>query len=118
MLSTGLPVSRYVSVEVSLTTPGVVLSAIHTALIIGSSNVIDTAERARSYGSISDVGKDFASTTPEFLSAELWFSQNPRPDNVMIGRWAKTPTSAVLVGGVLSPLQQAISVWQTITTGS
>lgn len=117
MLSSGLPISRYVNVQVSLTTPGIVSPAINSLMIIGSSDIIPPGERARQYANISEVGAEFADDTPEFLAAEIYFSQNPRPDNVFIGRWVKTPTSAYLTGGILNASEQSMAAWQAITDG-
>lgn len=118
MLSTGLPISRYVSVQVSLTTPGVVGPAINTGLIIGSSSVIDAGERMRRYANISEVADEFDTDSPEYLGADAWFSQNPRPDHVMLGRWIKTAESAQLIGADLTLAEQGIALWQDIADGS
>ncbi|HEY0723788.1 MAG TPA: DUF3383 family protein, partial [Pyrinomonadaceae bacterium] len=118
MLSSGLPISRYVNVAVSLTTPGIIAPAINSLMIIGSSDVIDAGERARNYANISEVASDFGTDTEEFKSAEMWFSQNPRPDNVFIGRWIQSPTSGGLVCGILNAEEQSLAVWTAITDGS
>lgn len=118
MLSTGLPVSRYVSVQISLTTPGVTSEAINTGLIVGSSPVIDVTERMRQYADINEVAQQFPATSPEYLAADAWFSQNPRPSNLMLGRWVKTAAPAQLVGGALALAEQNIALWQAITAGS
>jgi hypothetical protein len=116
-LSTGLPVSRYVSVSVSLTSPAIIEAAINTCLIIGTSPVIDAGERMRSYANISGVAEDFGTDAEEFHAAEAWFSQMPSPDNLMIGRWVDVPTPAILEGGILAPGEQHILDWQDITDG-
>lgn len=95
----GLPVSRLVSVAISLTPPAPSVEDIDTILILGSSNIIDTTQRMRTYGDINSVAGDFGTTAPEYLASVLWFEQNPQPSSVNIGRWAKTATNALLVGG-------------------
>jgi hypothetical protein len=117
MLSTGLSVSRLVSVQVSLTTPAITAPAINSCLILGSSNVIGSAERMRDYSSIAEVAGDFLTTSPEYLSADMWFAQSPSPQNVFIGRWFKTAGSGVLSCGALTEAEQALSLWTTITDG-
>jgi hypothetical protein len=117
MLSTGLSVSRLVSVSVSLTTPAITAPAINALLILGSSNVIGSAERMRAYGSISDVGADFLTSSPEFQSADMWFSQAPSPEVVYIGRWFKTPAAGQLVGRPLTGTEQTIATWNAIVAG-
>jgi hypothetical protein len=117
MLSTGLPVSRYVPVQISMTTPGIIAETVNTLLLVGSSDVIDTTERMRKYADISEVASDFGTVAPEYLAATLWFGQSPRPDNLNIGRWAKTATEGSLVGGILPPTEQDIALWTAVTTG-
>jgi hypothetical protein len=117
MLSTGLPVSRLVKVNVSMTTPAVIAPAINTCLLLGSSDVIDATERMRAYGNISEVASDFGTAAPEYLGAVAWFSQNPSPDNLFVGRWIKTASAGKLIGGALSPTEQLMTAWNAVTTG-
>jgi len=113
-----LSVSRNIAVAVTLTAAAAQAQNLNTLLILGNSPVIDTTERIRTYLSLTAVGLDFGSTTPEYLSAQAYFSQSPRPAQLKIGRWAKTATNGQLRGGVLSPAQQALANFQAITTGS
>lgn len=54
--------------------------------IIGESTVIPETERFRIYTSIDDMLEDgFMNTSPEYLAAQLYFSQNPAPLRVVIG---------------------------------
>lgn len=116
--TSGLPVSRLVSVDVVLTTPAVIAPAIDTLLLLGTSPVIDTGERMRSYANISEVAADFGTTAEEYQAADLWFAQTPSPDNLFIGRWAKTATAGAVVGGVLAPLDQLMATWTAVTNGA
>src|ERR1700761_4421440 len=117
-MSTGLPVSRVVTVEVILTPQAAQFANFNSLLILGSSGVIDTVERMRSYGSIDEVANDFGTTAPEYLAAVLWFEQNPQPTQLYIGEWAKTATHGTLKCGTLSAAQQAMTVWNAITAGA
>lgn len=87
-------------------------------LILGSSGVIDTNTRIRSYSSITGVATDFGTTAPEYLAALQFFSQNPQPSILYIGEWAKTATKGQLLGAPLTTAQQAIAPFQAITTGA
>jgi hypothetical protein len=117
MLSTGLPVSRLVKVDVSLTTPAVIAPAINTCMLLGTSTVINAVERVRRYNNITEVAADFGTTAEEYLGADLWFSQSPQPDNLYIGRWIKTPSAGLLLGRPLLESEQLIASWQAITAG-
>lgn len=51
------------------------------------------AERIRFYTSLAEVASDFPTTTsPEYLAAQAFFSQSPRPSRIAIGRGALPPT--------------------------
>ncbi|MDF0501626.1 DUF3383 domain-containing protein [Burkholderia cenocepacia] len=117
-MSNGLPVSRLINVTINLAALAAQGANMNTGLILGPSAIIDTNERARSYGSINDVMADFGTNTPEYFAAALYFNQVPQPQQLMIGRWAKTATSGSLRGGVLSTAQQDMTVWKAVTAGA
>jgi hypothetical protein len=115
----GLAVSDVVNVSVSLEPLAVPTRNFGALCIIGSSNVIGTGERVRQYTSLTGVATDFGTSAPEYLAADLFFSQSPQPSILYIGRWAYTGTNGELIGGVISPTQQTtlLSTLQGITTG-
>jgi len=115
--SIGLPVSRFINVEVALSPVPLPAANFDTCLVLGDSNVININERIRSYNSIQGVAGDFLNTTPEYAAAALFFSQNPQPSQLYIGRWASSATSAQLIGGVLTSAEQALSNWTSIVNG-
>ncbi|WP_186086030.1 DUF3383 domain-containing protein [Burkholderia gladioli] len=117
-MAKALPVARLISVAVTLTALAAQGANLNTALVLGPSAVIDTGERLRNYAQIADVAEDFGTTAPEYQAAALYFNQSPQPASLLIGRWAKTATSGLLNGGVLSAGQQAIAEWDVITTGA
>jgi len=55
-------------------------------------------ERTRTYGSFADVTADFASGTPEYISAQAIFAQSPHPEQIMIGRASLQPTQKYVIG--------------------
>jgi hypothetical protein len=92
---------------------------VDTMLILGSTpNVIDATQRMRNYSSLSEVANDFGTTAPEYLAANIWFSQHPQPISVNIGFWAKTAVGAQLVGGSLSTAEQNMALWTPISAGA
>lgn len=117
-MAEGLSVARIVDVDVSFAPQAVPVINFDTLLVMGDSDVIDTGEGIREYNSIEEVADDFLTTSPEYLAAVLFFGQSPQPDTLFIGRWARTATSGILVGGTLTPAQQLLSNWTGITTGS
>ena len=117
MVAPTLPVSRLISVAVNLSPAAASAQNLSTLMILGSSAIIDTTERYRTYTSISQVAADFGTVADEYLAALLWFEQVPQPSNLLIGRWAKTATSGVLRGATLSLAAQAISNFNGISAG-
>jgi len=55
-------------------------------LIIGNTNVISVSDRLKLYESAAEVLEDFALTDPEYIAANIYFSQSPAPDKLWIGR--------------------------------
>jgi hypothetical protein len=115
----GLAVSDVIRVDVNLQPIAAPVRNFGALAIIGSSNVIDTGERLRQYSTLDQVASDFGTTAPEYLAANLFFSQSPQPSILYIGRWAQGPTSGALNGAVLSPSQQAalLTLLQANSTG-
>lgn len=117
MINTGLAVSDVVNVSVSLSAVAAQTRNFGIPLFLGDSGVIDTLTRYRVYSNLTGVGGDFSSSSPEYLAAQAFFSQNPQPVSCYIGAWAANPTPAVLVGAVLSASAQNIGNFNTITNG-
>ncbi|QNB08339.1 DUF3383 domain-containing protein [Herbaspirillum frisingense] len=117
-MSNGLPVSRLINVTINMSPAAAQGANLNTALLLGATAVIDTAERKRTYGGIDEVGADFSTTDPEYKAALLYFQQTPQPSELSIGRWAKTATAGLLRGAALSTAQQALATWKAVTAGS
>lgn len=114
----GLNPSRVVSVSISLTALLAGYSNFGRKLIVGSTpGVIDVAERKRDYDDIDGVGQDFGTVAPEFLAAEVHFSQVPRPATLSISRWAQAATHGLLKGAILTPAQRLVTLFTPIING-
>lgn len=118
-MAQGLAVSDVVDVTINMTPQPVALRNFGILLIAGPTDVIDTGERIRQYSTLAEVAADFGNTAPEYLAADLFFSQSPQPSVLDIGRWAKTATSGILKGAILSAAQQSalLTTLQGITSG-
>ncbi len=117
-MANGLAISSIVNVSINLSPLAAGYRNFGALLILGSSPVIDTGERLRLYTELDGVAEDFGTTAPEYLAAALFFSQTPKPNLLYVGRWAQTATNAVLRGGVLTPAEQLVSNFTSITNGS
>lgn len=116
-MARGLSVSGVVNVTVTIAPLAAGQRNFGVALILGSADVIDTNERVRAYRTLDEVAAEHGSTSAEFLAADLYFSQNPQPNLLYIGRWVQAASPAILHGGVLLPTEQDITVWNAVTNG-
>ncbi|HBQ8836938.1 TPA: DUF3383 family protein, partial [Klebsiella pneumoniae] len=86
----GLPLNRIANVTVTLSARAAQGRNFGSMLILGDSTVIPISERLRLYSSADDIGDDFGVDSQEYAAAVIWFSQQPQPTLVYVGRWAKT----------------------------
>lgn len=86
----GLPLNRITNVTVTLSARAAQGRNFGSMLILGDSTVIPIAERLRAYSSADDIGDDFGVDSEEYKAAVIWFSQQPQPTLVYVGRWVKT----------------------------
>lgn len=117
-MPTGLPVSRLISASVSLNPQAAATANINSLLILGDADVIDTQERIRSFGTIEEVGAAFGSAAEEYKAAALFFGQSPKPDQLYIGKWARTATAGRVVGKILSAAEKALAVFTAVNNGA
>jgi hypothetical protein len=117
-MTQGLNIGRLVRTTLNLSPTATPRRGFGTLLIVGDSNVINGSERLRSYADLESVVTDFGTLAPEYIGAQLYFGQSPRPQQLMIGRWIRTATAGFLNGGALSSAEQEITLWTAITAGS
>lgn len=114
-MTTSLPVADIVTVTVSVSPAAPQARGFGTMLILGSTANLPLYSRIRTYGSlIGGVDADFASNTPEYQAAQAYFSQNPAPALVKIGRQFVAAQAGALLGG---PASQLLSAYTAITAG-
>ena len=103
----GLPLNRITNVTVTLSARAAQGRNFGSMLILGDSTVIPIAERLRAYSSPDDVGDDFGVDSEEYKAAVIWFSQQPQPTLVYVGRWVKTLTDGE--AGTAESLLEAVN---------
>jgi hypothetical protein len=97
-MPTGLPVSRLISASVFLNPQAAATANINSLLLLGDGDIIDTQTRILSYGSDEEVSAAFGQNAEEYKAALLWFSQTPKPNQLYIGKWARTATAGRVLG--------------------
>lgn len=106
-MSQGLPVSNVVNVDVIMSPTAATGRNFGALLILGTSTVIPVTERIRLYSSAADIGTDFGTDSEEYKAAVVFFGQSPTPDQVYVGRWAKTLATGE--AGSVETLLQAVN---------
>jgi hypothetical protein len=117
-MNRGLSVSGVVNVDVLISPLAAAYKNFGIPVLVSDEEVIDVGERVRFYRNIDEVIEEFGGSGPAYDAAVLHFSQLPRPDALYIGRWARTPSKAILHGGVLDVADLDMATWTSITTGS
>jgi hypothetical protein len=102
-----MPLDDIVSVVISTASAAPSRAGFGVPMILSASTSATwtTPERVRSYSSLTAVGVDFASTTPEYKAAARMFSQRPRPPKkILIGKLSSKPVMIHDVGLVAAPV--------------
>jgi hypothetical protein len=86
-MTAGLSVNDVVNVSVTLSPTATTTRNFGAFLIIGASVGLASTENLRVYSTLTGVGNDFATSTPEYLAAQAFYSQSPQPSTLYIGRW-------------------------------
>lgn len=115
-MSQGLPLSDAVNVQINMAPIAAAMRNFGSLLILGPSPVIGVTERVRPY-TMDGLNQEFGMLAPETQAANLYFSQQPKPTTLYVGRWAKTATSGQLIGATLTSAQQALSNFTSIKAG-
>lgn len=117
-MSQGLPVSNVVNVTVNMAARAAQARNFGALLVVGGSDVIDGGERLRAYSDMEGVSADFGMDMPEYQAASLYYQQSPRPVDILIGRWLKTESAALLRGATLAEDAQQMARFTAIKDGA
>jgi hypothetical protein len=82
-------------------------------LIVGPSTVISNTDRVKVYTDTSDMLlRGWTGNEPEFLAAQIYFNQTPKPNNIVIGRWDMTGTETAV--NAVTACRQANNDWYSV----
>lgn len=105
-------------VEVTVTVGPVssVRTSFNLGLIVGNSTVISTTSRVKVYQKIADMTADnWLGTEPEYLAAQKYFSQTPRPHKLAVGRWDTTVGAPETAAQAVAKCREANTEWYVCT---
>ncbi|MDQ7094213.1 DUF3383 family protein [Desulfosporosinus sp. PR] len=92
-----LPLSDIVNISVVISPVATMRKGFNLGLIVGTSAVIPVSDRLKIFTSINDMTDGgFTTSMPEYKAATLYFSQNPKPSKLAIGRWDNTGEETAL----------------------
>lgn len=112
-----MPLTNIVNVSVSVAPQQTVPSQLNIGLIVGPSTIIPTATRTVQYASTAAMlSAGWAGTEPEYLAAQTYFSQSPRPTAVVIGRQDLTGPETMLTA--VTNCRTANANWYSVYTTS
>lgn len=84
--------------------------------IIGASANLPIGDRLRFYADMDAVAADFSGTDEEYLAAQSFFSQKPRPTEIAISRRFASAAPGELLGGF--GIETDIDTWNAIDDGA
>lgn len=114
-----LAVASVISVAVSLTIQAAVAQNLSTMLYLSTDPLyIDPLERSRTYNTYEAVIADVSPSSPTGLAANAYFSQVPRPKQLIVGRWLQSDYAGGLRGATGVSLSKTIAQWQAVTNGA
>ena len=99
-----IPYSDIVSVSAQIQASGTITREFGRTLLLTKDTSLAPAQDAggsdkvRPYDRLEDVAKDFPTTSEPYRAAAIYFSQTPRPKNLLIGRWVSSDTKTTLTG--------------------
>lgn len=86
----GQSLDSIVKVNVTVSPMAQSAGTFDVGLIVGTSTVISKADRVKIYTSTADMlAAGWTGSEPEYLAAQLYFSQDPSPSKVVVGAWDK-----------------------------
>lgn len=110
-----IPVSRIVNVTVQHSPTFPARRGFGVLNIVGDSARLPLGNRIRFYSDMDGVAVDFSSTDPEYLAAQIFFSQSPRPVELAISRMFTAAAPGEILGS-LTPTK-VVATWAAVTNG-
>jgi Protein of unknown function (DUF3383) len=120
MAQPALPLSLVEPISIQISPQFPTVPTFNQGLIIGSSPVIPYTTRIEEFGGLSSVlAAGFSTTSPEYIAADLYFSQSPTPQVLWIGLQNSTGinTIAVGTGGTGYLVGDIVGIVQTSASG-
>lgn len=114
----GLSVDRVSTVTLNVAPTAVAGRNFGEFLAITDTDVVDVVERIRYYLDLESVGNDHGLDSEVYKAMSIYYAQIPQPVFSAVGRWARVASSGILHGGFLTPTQQLMTNFNSITTGA
>jgi hypothetical protein len=124
-MATNIPISQIVNANVSIQNAAVEEQNFNNLLLVTTQNttpaIIPKSERVRKYASSDAVISDFGTASEATKAAEIWFGQDPKPEELLIalryGTGGPAPDFNSSVLGRTVSFPSSLTQWQSITDG-
>jgi hypothetical protein len=92
-----LSLNDIINVTLTVSPVAIIRAGYNLGLIIGKSTIISAVTRVKTYASLAEMIADgWTGSEVEYLAAQAYFAQNPRPQKIAIGRWDGTGAETAL----------------------
>ena len=117
MVTQGLPVSTFVDINTSAAVGGVLRRPFGRGLLITTDDALAAGgtNKARLYNNLAEMQVDFSSGDA-LDAATVWFSGDPIPQGLWVGRWVTSDTPTTLRGGAAPSAAGAVPLNATNAT--
>ena len=96
----GLPISTYVKIVTAIAAGGVLRTEFGTGLLITTDDTIAAGGTGKMLAFADIEGGNAVFDAGDVLDAmAVWFSADPKPKSLYVGRWAEDDVATVLAGG-------------------
>ena len=104
-MARGLPISTFVNISTSVAAGGVLRTQFGTGLLVTLDDAIPAGgtDKAQVFSDITGVN-DVFDAGDAMDAATIWFSADPPPKSLYIGRWAENNVATTLRGGDPDPI--------------
>lgn len=111
-----MSLTNYVNLTITRDSVGVARAGFGVPMLLGYNASGWSTERTREYASLAEVGEDFATTTVEYMAAQVFFGQSPRLQKLKIGRGELPPTQRYNIA-IGTPLNAHVYTFNVIGEG-
>lgn len=125
-MATNISISEIVPVDITIKNAAVEEQNFNNLLLVTTQNstppIIPKSERVRRYASSDAIISDFGTASEASKAGQIWFEQDPKPEELLItlryGTGGSAPNYNSSVLGRIVDFASSLTQWQSITDGA